>query len=91
MLIDCPVCGKRDVEEFSYWADASILYPDLDDGKEDWFNAVYQRENPAGDLNELWQHERGCRSFVKVRRNTITHEISSSALMGPFADRSESS
>ncbi|TIV08741.1 MAG: sarcosine oxidase subunit delta, partial [Mesorhizobium sp.] len=35
--------------------------------------------NPAGDHNEIWQHSGGCRAHLRVVRNTITHEILSTA------------
>lgn len=85
MLITCPICGARDVEEFTYWGDATVAYPALDASEEAWFNAVYQRENPSGDHDELWHHERGCRAFLKVRRNMTTHFIHGCELVGPFA------
>ncbi len=37
---------------------------------------VYLRENPSGIHQELWYHGGGCRSWLKVTRNTRTHEIS---------------
>ena len=37
--------------------------------------SVYLRDNPAGPHSELWYHAFGCRSWLRVRRNTTTHEI----------------
>lgn len=91
MLIKCPLCGERDVEEFTYWADATVNYPALDAGENDWFEAVYQRTNTPGEHDELWHHERGCRAFLKVRRNITTHEIVSCELVGPFAEKGKTS
>ena len=31
--------------------------------------------NPAGITQDLWYHEQGCGSWLKVTRNTVTHEI----------------
>lgn len=87
MLIKCPLCGERDVEEFTYWGDATISYPDLDASEGDWFHAVCQRRNPAGNHSEFWHHENGCRSFLKVERNVTTHVISSCVLAGPFGNK----
>ena len=42
---------------------------------EDWFDYIYVRDNPRGIHQEYWQHIAGCRSYVKVLRNTLTHEV----------------
>lgn len=89
MLITCPICGARDVEEFTYLGDATVAYPPINSSQEDWFNAVYQRENPAGDHVEHWQHTGGCRAILEVRRNTVTHKIDNVTLVGPFAAQVE--
>lgn len=38
-------------------------------------NYVYFRENPRGPHSEYWHHVGGCRAWLKVRRDTVTHEI----------------
>lgn len=78
MLITCPYCGPRDVCEFTYQGDGNRERPqpasqDLDA----WNEYVYDRLNPAGDHNEIWQHSGGCRTHIRVVRNTLTHAISS--------------
>ncbi len=89
MIIDCPWCGKRDVREFTYQGDGNIKRPAISDVNVDEFNAyVYDRENPAGDHLELWQHSGGCRSHLLVSRNTLTHQIASCETVGPWADKS---
>ena len=75
--IPCPFCGERDHSEFSYGGDASIEYPALDAPAEDWLQAVFQRENIRGVQTETWQHVNGCRLWLIVERDTMTHEIHS--------------
>lgn len=75
--IDCPFCGVRDHSEFTYGGDATIEYPSLDASAADWVKAVYERENIRGRQFETWQHVHGCRMWLKVERDTVTHEISS--------------
>jgi heterotetrameric sarcosine oxidase delta subunit len=77
MRIQCPFCGARDLSEFIYHGDANAHRPDPDaaDAAERFFDAVYLRENPAGAHRELWYHGSGCRSWLRVHRNTLTHEI----------------
>jgi sarcosine oxidase subunit delta len=75
--IPCPFCGERDLAEFSYFGDAAYSRPaaDAPDSDQAFFEAVYLRENPAGPHVELWYHAAGCRSWLRVTRNTRTHEI----------------
>ena len=49
---------------------------------------MYLRDNPAGDIRELWYHEQGDRSWLVVTRNTITHEITKVELARDVARRS---
>lgn len=82
MRITCPVCGERSVAEFSYGGDATIERPALDAAAEDWCKAVYDRENPRGPHLEFWQHALGCRCWLKVERDTLTHQIGAVSLVG---------
>lgn len=73
--IDCPWCGVRDEAEFQYQGDATKTRPAFDAPESDYFEYVYQRDNPRGWHLEWWHHVAGCRQWVKVVRNTLTHEI----------------
>jgi sarcosine oxidase subunit delta len=75
--IDCPFCGPRDHSEFSYGGDASIEYPALDASMEEWHDAIFLRENVRGMQAETWHHANGCRMWLVVERDTMTHEIRS--------------
>jgi methylglutamate dehydrogenase subunit B len=77
MRIQGPFCGERDSSEFVYHGDANSVRPDPDaaDAPARFFDAIYMRENPAGPHLELWYHGFGCRSWLRVQRNTRTHEI----------------
>lgn len=75
--IPCPFCGARDHSEFSYGGDASVEYPPLNAPAEAWLDAVFQRENPSGMQVETWHHVNGCRMWLVVERDTLTHEIRS--------------
>jgi len=57
--------------------DASITYPALDAPIEQWHDAVFLRENIRGMQSETWQHVSGCRMWLIVERDTMTHEIAS--------------
>ncbi len=80
LLITCPHCGPRDHSEFSYEGDATLKRPDpATASPTDWTDYIYLRENPKGKHQELWQHNAGCRAFIRVERDTVTHEITATA------------
>ena len=82
-LITCPHCGPRDHGEFSYAGDATVKRPDpATASAADWAAYIYLRDNPKGPHLELWHHHAGCRAFVRVARDTLTHEIFGTALPG---------
>ncbi len=87
MLIPCPHCGTRPVEEFVFLGDARPRRPhSLDPATfEQWFDYVYLRDNPRGRLLEYVHHAGGCRSWLVVSRDTSTHEIFETVTARDFA------
>ncbi|KUM28566.1 sarcosine oxidase subunit delta [Mesorhizobium loti] len=80
MIINHPLLGPRDAQEFVYLGDATLIdRPDWQaSGAVDrFYEYLYLRDNPAGMHRELWFHEQGDRSWLVVTRNTVTHEIAS--------------
>ena len=78
MIIEHPLLGPRDAQEFVYLGDAAMIdRPDwqADNAAEAFHDYLYLRDNPAGEHQELWYHEQGDRSWLVVTRNTLTHEI----------------
>ena len=53
------------------------MYPELDANTEEWVQAIFFRENIYGRQIETWHHSSGCRMWLKVERDTLTHEIKS--------------
>ncbi len=81
MRITCPNCGERDRREFYYQGDAvALARPASDAGPQAWDDYLHNRENPAGDTQDLWFHEAGCGAWIVVSRNTVTHAIDSTTL-----------
>ena len=74
MRITCALCGPRDRREF-YYHGAALPRPSDDEWSEEWNGYVHLRENPAGETAELWFHEAGCGVWLRVVRNTATHEV----------------
>ncbi|MDB5660153.1 MAG: soxD [Cypionkella sp.] len=90
MIINHPLLGPRDSQEFVYLGDAALIHrPDgMADGSLDKFiDYAYLRDNPAGEHRELWYHEQGDRSWLVVTRNTVTHEITAVELARDVARR----
>lgn len=77
MLIKCPHCGTRPVEEYTFLGDADPQRPVSNDlsSMDQWFDYVYLRNNPKGRFNEYVHHSGGCRAWLVVTRDTQAHEI----------------
>lgn len=75
LRIKCPWCGVRNEDEFAYGGDATVKRPADDASQDDWYDYVYTRDNPAGRHTEYWHHVAGCRAWLKVERDTLSHEI----------------
>lgn len=78
MIINHPLLGPCDAQEFTYKGDARLI--DRPDGmapgaEAAFYDYAYLRDNPAGLHRELWYHEQGDRSWLVVTRDTLTHEI----------------
>lgn len=80
MRIDCPLCGERGVEEFTYHGDATVVRPAADAPAEAWADYVYLRDNPAGPHDELWYHNAGCHAWLVVRRDLRSHAVMAARL-----------
>ena len=82
MLIPCPFCGPREHSEFAYGGDATLRRPRQAEPAwgPDWQAYVYQRANPRGPHQEYWQHVAGCRQWLVVSRDTLTHAVLESVL-----------
>ena len=90
MIINHPLLGPRDSAEFTYLGDATLMHrPDwqAQDAVSAFADYGYLRDNPAGEMRELWFHEQGDRSWLVVTRNTVTHEISRVELARDVARR----
>lgn len=74
MRLNCPICGARDRREFAYMG-AALLRPEADAPAQAWDDYLHNRDNPAGETQDLWYHELGCSAWLVVTRNTVTHEI----------------
>lgn len=88
LRIKCPFCGVRSHIEFSYFGDATKVRPSDDASLADWLDFVYIRSNPKGPHEEYWQHVLGCRAWVEVSRDTVSHFIENTRIISPIEDES---
>ena len=76
MRIPCPICGMRDIREFTYkGAAVAITRPDPDADDAAWDNYLHLRDNPAGETRDMWYHGAGCTAWLVVSRDTVSHDI----------------
>jgi sarcosine oxidase subunit delta len=74
-LIHCPHCGTRPTQEFAIRSDAGLKRPAPDADASAWVDYVYFRDNPKGRHREHWHHAGGCRRWLIVERDTVTHTV----------------
>lgn len=77
MRFECPHCGPRFHDEFTYAGDATVRRP-RDGGAAptpEWESYVYLRTNPRGPHQEYWFHGAGCGAWLVVTRDVRNHEI----------------
>ena len=76
-LINCPFCGLRSSDEFYVKGDASKQRPGAigDETMDQWHDYVHIRENVRGRTAEFWHHTGGCRQWLVVERDTLSHEV----------------
>jgi heterotetrameric sarcosine oxidase delta subunit len=85
LLIPCPWCGPREETEFAAGGEANRVRPrdpfSFDEGA--WADFLFMRQNIRGDQNERWFHEFGCRRWLVIQRDTITHIVTVAAEASP--------
>lgn len=75
MRISCPLCGPRDLREFTYLGHETYLARPAAGDAAALDAYLHLRDNPAGGTGELWYHGLGCGAWLHVTRNTESHEI----------------
>jgi sarcosine oxidase subunit delta len=84
--INCPVCGIRDESEFTYGGDATVARPAMDEtALTPWVDYVFLRDNPRGGHLEYWHHVVGCRQWLVLERDTLSHVIGACSLASDAA------
>ncbi len=79
LLIPCPNCGPRAQAEFVFERPVETIFG-VDTPTAALVEKLYTRTNPRGVSVELWRHARGCRGWLRIDRNTVTHVIGAVSL-----------
>ncbi len=79
LLITCPHCGPRAQAEFTFERPVETIVA-IDASTANLVEKLYTRTNPRGASVELWRHARGCRAWLRIERNTVTHVIAATSL-----------
>ncbi|MCY4540950.1 MAG: sarcosine oxidase subunit delta [Rhodobacteraceae bacterium] len=79
LIIECPFCGSRDEREFDYGGLAKPPRGRIAEVASDreWLDYLLIAEEQGEIAEEYWWHVRGCGEWIKIRRNTLTHDIES--------------
>lgn len=75
MLVPCPWCGPRHADEFRYVGEITARPDPATTTTDEWRDYLYLRRNRAGWTLERWYHRMGCRRYLVVERDTVTHDI----------------
>jgi heterotetrameric sarcosine oxidase delta subunit len=75
LWFDCPVCGRRPLDEFTYGGERRPVPESITDEDDRDFDEVWIFDNPDGPITERWFHSAGCRRWLTVRRDTSTDVV----------------
>ena len=73
LQIECPYCGVRDEQEFTFGGPSHVERPTPECSDEVWTAYLYFRENARGPHAERWCHSFGCGQWFNAVRDTVTH------------------
>lgn len=77
MILECPNCGARNVQEFRYGGEYNPRPADADAlSEEAWTEYLYMRDNVLGEQREWWYHRAGCGLWFLAERHTKTNDVS---------------
>ncbi len=71
-VFDCPVIGRRPINEFDYGGE--VRRPPMDADETTWAAYVFNRKGAPGLLREWWYHRPTGRWYV-MERDTLKDEV----------------
>jgi heterotetrameric sarcosine oxidase delta subunit len=82
LLLPCPNCGARPVEEFSYAGEVTVRPKERPSVRE-LATYLYFRRNVAGVQREWWFHRLGCELWFQAERDTRTNDVLLTEVVAP--------
>jgi heterotetrameric sarcosine oxidase delta subunit len=73
--LDCPNCGRRPIEEFTFGGERPTVPERITDPLARDVDYAWMHDNPNGLTSERWFHAAGCRRWLKIRRNTSLNGV----------------
>jgi sarcosine oxidase subunit delta len=73
--LDCPRCGRRPLEEFTFGGERRAVPDGITDPDARDFDEVWIFDNPDGFATERWFHTFGCRRWLTIRRDTSVDHV----------------
>ena len=70
LIVTCPNCGLRPVEEFRFGGEIPQTPVSVTDSFERDFDQVWMFTNAVGVQTERWFHDAGCHRWLTATRDT---------------------
>lgn len=87
ILLPCPNCGLRNLNEFRYGGEVRQRPRGEDITPSEWVEYVYFRDNRLSLQREWWYHREGCRRWFIAERHTKTQEVQDTYTWSPVGDK----
>ena len=75
LIVNCPHCGPRAVEEFRFGGEIPTPPDHLTDPMDRDFDTVWMFTNADGPQTERWYHDAGFHRWGTIRRDTHTDRV----------------
>ena len=76
VILCCPNCGERNIQEFRFGGEAHSRPPDPSAvSDEEWADYLYMKDNRRGEQLEWWCHRAGCGLWFLAKRHTYSNQV----------------
>lgn len=77
ILINCPNCGPRNVQEFRFGGEVKPRPSAPHETDDDvWSDYIFMKSNRLGTQQEWWYHRAGCQQWFLAERDTGNNHVS---------------
>ena len=74
LLLNCPNCGERPLEEF-YYGEIPVVPADIHDDNARDLDRAFMIDNRDDMKTEHWFHAYGCRRWLTLERHRSSNEL----------------